>query len=60
MNTVSQIEKYDPGITTPGEILPPSRLGEVTGLISPQFGILYPWEQRNITPVDKPEDDVVE
>jgi hypothetical protein len=55
MDTASQIEKYDPGITTPPEIFPPDRLLPIEAILNIQFG-----RCRNITPVDKPKSDVVE
>lgn len=54
MDTVSQIEKYDTRITTPPEIIPWNVicLSELVAFNERRI--------RNSTPVDKPEDDVVE
>lgn len=52
---MTEIEKYEPRITTVPEIYPPARMLPIDHILACQFGRV-----RNITPVDKPKGDVVE
>ena len=56
MDPASQIEKYDPGIRTPGEILSPVDESDWEN----ESGAFALVTARRITPVDKPKPDVVE